>query len=209
MTKGGATTVSRLSDAAWLNSKRAGSNASCELPARAACSLNGLSHERAASRTLGPPKVVAAYPAQFRQDYEREVVSVFRRQWERQPGAVWAWLFFLKACVSIVWNAPGEHLHMLTSDLSYAFRAFRRSPGFTAVAIATLALGMGVNAALFSVVKSVLYGTLPYDKPDQLVRVWIRNPKQGFDHDISNLPRLEDWRRAASFQGVAGFTSAK
>jgi putative ABC transport system permease protein len=98
---------------------------------------------------------------------------------------------------------------MLTSDLSYAFRIFRRSPGFTALAIATLALGMGVSAALFSVVKSVLYGTLPYDKPDQLVRVWIRNPKQGFDHDISNLPRLEDWRRAASFQGVAGFTSAK
>jgi putative ABC transport system permease protein len=98
---------------------------------------------------------------------------------------------------------------MLTSDLSYAFRIFRRSPGFTALAIATLALGMGVSAALFSVVKSVLYGTLPYDKPDQLVRVWIRNPKQGFDQDISNLPRLEDWRRAASFQGVAGFTSAK
>ena len=154
-------------------------------------------------------RLLRLYPAQFRQDYESEVVSLFRRQWERQPGAVWAWLFFLKACVSIVWNAPGEHLHMLTSDLSYAFRAFRRSPGFTAVAIATLALGMGVNAALFSVVKSVLYGALPYDKPDQLVRVWIRNPKQGFDHDISNLPRLEDWRRAASFQGVAGFTSAK
>ena len=149
------------------------------------------------------------YPAQFRQDYEAEVVSVFRREWEWQPGAAWAWLFFLKACAAVVWNAPGEHLEMLTSDVSYAFRAFGRSPGFTAVAIATLALGMGVNAALFSVVKSVLYGTLPYGKPDQLVRVWIRNPKQGFDHDISNLPRLEDWGRASCFQGVAGFTSAK
>ena len=85
---------------------------------------------------------------------------------------------------------------MLMNDLSFAFRAFRRSPWFTAVAVATLALGMGVNAALFSVVKSVLFGTLPYSQPDQLVRVWIRNPKQGFDRDISNLPRLEDWRRA-------------
>src|ERR1700682_6400974 len=149
------------------------------------------------------------YPAQFRQDYEREVVSVFLRQWGWQRGRAGALLYFFQACLSIVWNAPGEHLDMLTSDLSYAFRAFRRSPWFTGVAIATLALGMGVNAALFSVVKSVLFGTLPYAKPDQLVRVWIRNPKQGFDHDISNLPRLEDWRRAASFQGVAGFTSAK
>ena len=85
---------------------------------------------------------------------------------------------------------------MLTNDLSYALRAFRRSPWFTTVAIATLALGMGVNAALFSVVKSVLFGTLPYAKPDQLVRIWIRNPKQGFERDISNLPRLEDWRRS-------------
>ena len=97
---------------------------------------------------------------------------------------------------------------MLTNDLSYALRAFRRSPWFTTVAIATLALGMGVNAALFSVVKSVLFGTLPYAKPDQLVRIWIRNPKQGFERDISNLPRLEDWRRSSWFQGVAGFTSA-
>src|SRR5690349_18493495 len=124
------------------------------------------------------------YPAQFRQDYEREVVSVFRSQWGWQRGRAGAWLYFFQACLSIVWNAPGEHLDMLASDLSYAFRAFRRSPWFTAVAIVTLALGIGVNAALFSVVKSVLFGTLPYAKPDQLVRVWIRNPKQGFEHDI-------------------------
>ena len=67
---------------------------------------------------------------------------------------------------------------------------------------------MGVNAALFSVVKSVLFGGLPYTRPDQLVRVWIRNPKQGFDRDVSNLPRLEDWRRAPTFQGLAGFISS-
>ncbi len=148
------------------------------------------------------------YPAQFRQDYEREIVSTFLRQWEWQRGPAGAQLYFLQACLSIACNAPGEHLDMLINDLSYSFRAFRRSPWFTIVAIATLALGMGVNAALFSVVKSVLLGTLPYSKPDQLVRVWIRNPKQGFERDISNLPRLEDWRRAPCFQGVAGFTSA-
>jgi predicted permease len=148
------------------------------------------------------------YPAQFRQDYEAEVVSAFRHQWEWQRGPAGAWLYFLQACLSIAWNAPGEHLDMLMNDLSFAFRAFRRSPWFTVVAVATLALGMGVNAALFSVVKSVLFGTLPYSQPDQLVRVWIRNPKQGFERDISNLLRLEDWRRAACFQGVAGFTPA-
>src|SRR5690349_2262737 len=148
------------------------------------------------------------YPAQFRQDYEREVVSAFRREWACRRGRVSAWLYFVRACFSIVWNAPEEHLDMLANDLSYALRAFRRSPWFTGVAIVTLALGMGVNASLFSVVKSVLFGTLPYARPDQLVRIWIRNPKQGFEHDISNLPRLEDWRRAPCFQGLAGFISA-
>jgi len=148
------------------------------------------------------------YPAQFRQDYEREVVSTFRREWEWQHDGLSAWLYLVRACCSIVWNAPGEHLDMLTNDLSYALRAFRRSPWFTAVAIATLALGMAVNAALFSVVKSALYGSLPYGRPDQLMRIWIRNPKQGFERDISNLPRLEDWRRSVCMQGVAGFTAA-
>jgi len=76
-------------------------------------------------------------------------------------------------------------------------------------AVATLALGMGVNSALFSVVKSVLLEDLPYAKPNQLVRVWIRNPKQGIDRDISNWPRLEDWRRARCFQDLVGFTGAR
>ncbi|HLJ45550.1 MAG TPA: ABC transporter permease [Bryobacteraceae bacterium] len=148
------------------------------------------------------------YPAQFRRDYEREVVSLFRRQWGWQRSLAGAWLYFFQTCFSIVWNAPGEHFDMLTNDLSYALRGLWRNPWFAAVAITTLALGVGVNAALFSVVKSVLFGSLPYTKPDQLVRVWIRNPKQGFEHDISNLPRLEDWRHAPCFEGLAGFTSA-
>src|SRR5207302_4893531 len=100
-------------------------------------------------------RLLRLYPAQFRQDYEREVVSAFRRQWEWQRGPAGAWLYFLQACLSIVWNAPGEHFDMLMNDLPYVFCAFRRNSWFTAVAIATLALGMGVNAALLRVVKSV------------------------------------------------------
>jgi putative ABC transport system permease protein len=149
------------------------------------------------------------YPAQFREDYETEVMLVFRREWGNQPSLSAALWFFITVVTALLIDAPREHFAMLRSDLHYAFRRSFRSPWFTVVTIATLALGMGVNSALFSVVKSVLLEKLPYGHPDQLARVWIRNPKQGFDHDISNWPRLEDWRRATCFKSVAGFTRAR
>src|SRR5258708_26097531 len=149
------------------------------------------------------------YPAQFRQDYEREILLVFSRQWVWQRSRAGALFYFATAATAILLNAPKEHFDMLINDLHYAFRAFLRSPWFTVVAVATLALGMRVNSALFSVVKSVLLEDLPYANPNQLVRVWIRNPKQGIDRDISNLPRLQDWRRARCFQDLAGFTGAR
>ncbi len=149
------------------------------------------------------------YPAQFRDDYETEVLVVFRRQWSNQPGRATALWYFITVVTALLIDAPREHLAMLRSDLRYALRRSFRSPFFTVVAIATLALGLGVNSALFSVVKPVLLEGLPYGHPDRLARVWIRNPKQGFDHDISNWPRLEDWRRAACFKSVAGFTGAR
>src|SRR5580700_9977908 len=139
--------------------------------------------------------VLRLYPAQFRQDYEREILLVFSRQWAWQRSRATALLYFATASGAVLCNAPREHLDMLINDLHYAFRTFLRNPWFTLVAVATLALGMGVNSALFSVVKAVLLEDLPYAKPSQLVRVWIRNPKQGIDRDISNLPRLQDWRR--------------
>jgi putative ABC transport system permease protein len=146
------------------------------------------------------------YPAQFRQDYEHEILLVFRREWAWQRSRGAAVFYFATVATALLCNAPKEHLDMLIHDLPYAFRSFLRTPSFSVVAIATLALGLGVNSALFSVVKSVLFGDLPYAKASQLVRVWMRNPKQGIDRDIANLPRLEDWRRAHCFQDLAGFT---
>ena len=89
----------------------------------------------------------------------------------------------------------GHLLDALGCDVRYAARTMRRSPAFTTTAVLTLALGIGANTAMFSVVNAVLLRPLPYPDSDRLVQMWSTNPKANRWGMWTAYPRFEDWRR--------------
>jgi putative ABC transport system permease protein len=95
-------------------------------------------------------------------------------------------------------------MRKLWEDLRLAFRGLRRRPGFAAAVVATLALGIGGNVALFSVVDGVLLRPLPYPDPDRLVIVWENNRLRGTDKEGASAPDYFDLvEQTRSFQTMA------
>ena len=94
----------------------------------------------------------------------------------------------------------------LMQDLRYGIRMLAKNPGFTAVALITLALGIGANSAIFSVVDAVLLRPLPYRDSERLVMVWATNVRQGLTRDVTSYPDFTDWRnQSRCFERMAAF----
>jgi putative ABC transport system permease protein len=94
----------------------------------------------------------------------------------------------------------------LLQDLWYSLRMMAKSPGFTGIALLTLALGIGANTAIFSAVNGIVLARLPYNQPDQLVMVMESNPR--FAHVWTSYLNFRDWQNTArSFEQMAAFRS--
>ncbi|HWS87820.1 MAG TPA: ABC transporter permease [Pyrinomonadaceae bacterium] len=99
-------------------------------------------------------------------------------------------------------------MRALLQDLRYGARVLWKKPGFTAVAVLTLALGVGANTAIFSVVNAVLLRPLPFAEPERLVRVYEKRLKLGRTRNVVSAPDFIDWRaQSQTFDAVAAYNS--
>lgn len=116
--------------------------------------------------------LLLCYPAAFRHEYAAEMIRTFDQQLReaRRTGG-WAAVAMIRmrAIADTLFTAPGEHMHVVRQDLVLALRSLSGNPGFTAVAILSLALGIGANTAIFSLLNSVLMRALPVRDAHELV----------------------------------------
>jgi putative ABC transport system permease protein len=94
----------------------------------------------------------------------------------------------------------------LLQDLRYGVRMLAKAPGFTIVAVSTLALGIGATTAIFSVIDATLLARLPYGQSDRLVMVWESNPTRGLDRNVVSPGNFLHWQEENTvFDDLAGF----
>src|SRR5215510_446710 len=99
-------------------------------------------------------------------------------------------------------------INSLGQDMRYGLRALLKQPGFTAIAVLTLALGIGANTAIFSVVNAVLIRALPYKDADRLAIVWEKSARNV--QNTINLGNFFDWKEQNSvFEGMAAFADTR
>ena len=103
--------------------------------------------------------------------------------------------------------AFGEHrMDHLIQELRHAIRSLIRKPGFALAAVITLAIGIGLNSAIFSVVNSIILQPLPYRDPDRLVQIWERDRREGSEDSVVSPADFVDWQKQAqSFESISAY----
>src|SRR5689334_17375345 len=144
--------------------------------------------------------VLRLYPEEFRERFGDDMTHAYEaaRREAAGRGRRGVASFWLGVVTDALVRAPGEHMQMMLSDLRYAARGLRRSPTFTIVAVLTVALGIGANTAIFSVVHAVALEPLGYEDPGQLVRIWEKNDRLKIPQFSASVPNYMSWREQAT-----------
>ncbi|HEY1340861.1 MAG TPA: ABC transporter permease [Bryobacteraceae bacterium] len=140
------------------------------------------------------------YPEEFRYEYAGEMTQLFRERWRAESRLP----LFFDLVADVILGSAREHFQMLLNDLRYALRSLRKTPMFAAAAVLTLALGIGANTAIFSVVNAVLLRPLPFANPERLVLVNEKNDKLRLPNFGSSVLNYLSWKeQAQSFESMA------
>jgi predicted permease len=163
-------------------------------------------------------------PPKFRAAHAREMESLFAEALETGPSTgrlarLWRWLRGAFDVVALAIRLrlarpginkskkpPRNTMDSLVQDIRYAFRNLRTRPLFTVIAVLTLALGIGANTAVFSIVNAVLLSGVPMRAPQELVEVYTSDGNGGYPYSVSSYPDFVDLReRTDLFSGVAAY----
>ena len=143
------------------------------------------------------------YPSAFRDEYGAEMLAVFAREW-RDAGRGRRIRLAFAAVPEIVGNAALVHWDILRQDVRAACRFFGRRPGFAALAVLVTAVGIGANAAVFSVADFAFFQPLPYPDEQRLVRIWESRP--GYPRMELSPANYRDWQaRVTTVEAIAPF----
>ncbi len=153
--------------------------------------------------------LLRVYPSDFREEYGESMTQLFRDQcrdeWKHGSAvgvAAW-WLRILADLVATAWE---EHMISVWHDIRYCLRTWRKSPGFVAVAVLSLALGIGANTTIFSGVNAILFRGGPFRDPDGLLTLYEFNRKNPGAVQAPSLATTADYRRMShAFADVALF----
>src|SRR5688572_32462783 len=149
--------------------------------------------------------LIRLLPAEFRGDYEREMAATFRAERRRADGAASLTRVWLATIADVCRTAPAEHLDILRRDLTYTIRMLARRPVLTFTAVLTLALGIGANTAIFSVVNGVLFA--PFDYRDADALVLVEEQPAGREPGLTGYPTYADLRNEnQTIQSMSAFT---
>ena len=159
--------------------------------------------------------LVRLYPARFRERYGAAMLA-FHRERAREGGLAWyrvGWDHLTSAAAEHVRElrqpsdvgAAGGSPSLIGQDVRFAVRTLIRRPLFASVVVTTIALGVGANAAIFSVVRGILLRPLPYPQPDRVIAFGHKAPQW-----LASAPEFFDYKRdLRSFDGIAAFTQSE
>ena len=185
--------------------------------------------ERLALRMLR--LALLAFPRRFRDAYAQDMAAFFVDRWLASPGFRARGVLFVRSMASVVTAAASERVkpsdaparplgirsprggvvNSVLQDVRFALRLIRRQPSYALFVVLTLAIGIGANTAVFSVVNGVLLRPLPFAESNRLVAIWGRfDPESGFDFPqfVLSLPEYVDYRnQSRSYEEVAAFAT--